>query len=304
MAQIHQALIAIMREVGSIDKDARNEQQRFDYRSAEQVYNRTHPLFARHGVFSTPKVIDSAMTEGTTKNGSVMYRCKLTVQYTFYAEDGSSVDTVVVGEGMDMADKASNKALTAAHKYAICQILNIPYAIVDPDQFTPEPYRRRVVTLDDLNVLKKAWMAACVQGIDDRSKLAGMFSGFAESATGRKFPFADFRAWTVEDLEACTEAVNRYQQPPAEPVEEEVHGDAWEPPVETTERLAAEPEPFTDAMVRSVLSRIAEAKSLVELQPIGEEIANKSKSIPEASLSELRLAYIAATKRFTQNGGK
>jgi hypothetical protein len=36
------------------------------------------------------------------------------MRYTLYATDGSSVSAVVIGEGMDSADKSSNKAMAVA----------------------------------------------------------------------------------------------------------------------------------------------------------------------------------------------
>ena len=38
--------------------------------------------------------------------------CK--IRYTFFAVDGSSISAIVVGEGMDTGDKATNKAMATA----------------------------------------------------------------------------------------------------------------------------------------------------------------------------------------------
>jgi hypothetical protein len=55
----------------------------------------------------------------------LIYRV-LKIRYDFFARDGSSVSATVMGEGMDSGDKASNKAMAVAHKYALLQILSIP----------------------------------------------------------------------------------------------------------------------------------------------------------------------------------
>ena len=56
------------------------------------------------------------------------------MKFTFYATDGSNVSTQARGEGMDSGDKASNKAMAVAHKYALTQTFTIPYeGMVDPD---------------------------------------------------------------------------------------------------------------------------------------------------------------------------
>ena len=62
------------------------------------------------------------------------------IKYTFYAEDGTFVTAVVIGEGMDSGDKATNKAMSIAFKYALFQIFCIPTEeMADPDSESPEP---------------------------------------------------------------------------------------------------------------------------------------------------------------------
>jgi hypothetical protein len=209
--KIYQAIVSVMREIGAIGKDSRNESQKFNYRAAEQVYNRVQPLFARHGIFSTPKVIEQKREVGETKSGGTMHYSILTVEYTFFAEDGSSITTTVVGEGMDSGDKASNKAMTSAHKYAICQILNIGFQVIDPDQFTPEWFssKPKPVTLDDLNKLKVAWLEANKSSLNSQDKAAIKlaFSQWVNEMVGEPVKADDFRDWTPEQLETCREAL-------------------------------------------------------------------------------------------------
>ena len=60
------------------------------------------------------------------------------IKYTFYAEDGSNVSAVVIGEGMDSAAKASNKAMAVGMKYAMFQVFCIPTEeMPDSDAETP-----------------------------------------------------------------------------------------------------------------------------------------------------------------------
>lgn len=126
MAMIHEALATIMAEVPAISKDRENKQQGFRYRGIEDVYAAVHPLFVKHGVFSVPTVLSERSEERTTKSGSALIYRILQVKHTFFAKDGSFIESVVIGEGMDSGDKASNKALAVAHKYAVVQILSIP----------------------------------------------------------------------------------------------------------------------------------------------------------------------------------
>lgn len=126
MENIYQAIAAIMQETDAITKDRKNQQQGYSFRGIDDVYNAVHPLFAKHGVFSVPTVLDDKTEERTTKNGAALIYRVLKMKYTFFASDGSFIESVVIGEGMDSGDKASNKAMAVAHKYAIMQILSIP----------------------------------------------------------------------------------------------------------------------------------------------------------------------------------
>lgn len=140
MGNIYQAITDIMSEGYAITKDKRNAQQGFRYRGIDDVLNTFQPLLAKHHVFVVPEVLDQQRQERTTgKGGSLLYSL-LRMRYTFYAEDGSSVSAVVVGEGMDSGDKASNKAMSVAMKYAMFQVFCIPTEeMQDPDADTPEP---------------------------------------------------------------------------------------------------------------------------------------------------------------------
>ena len=63
--------------------------------------------------------------------------CK--IKFTFYAEDGSHIESIIIGEGLDTGDKATNKAMAIAYKYACFQVFCIPTEeMVDPDSERPE----------------------------------------------------------------------------------------------------------------------------------------------------------------------
>jgi hypothetical protein len=134
MPLIHEALAAIAAEVPSIEKGKTNKQQGFAYRGIDDVYAAIHPLFTKYGVFSVPTVEQERSEERQTKSGGALIYRILTVRYDFYAKDGSCVSAKVIGEGMDSGDKAANKAMAVAHKYALLQVLSIPIDdIEDPD---------------------------------------------------------------------------------------------------------------------------------------------------------------------------
>lgn len=122
-----------MKKVGAIGKDSKNAQQGFMYRGIDAVYNALNPVMAELGLFICPEILEQKREERTTKNGTALTYSILTIKYTVYAPDGSNVSCVVVGEGMDSGDKASNKAMSVAMKYAMFQLFFIPTEAVDPD---------------------------------------------------------------------------------------------------------------------------------------------------------------------------
>lgn len=108
------------------------------FRGIDDVYNELHPLLAKHKVFTVPEVLSSESTFETTSKGGKLFYEKMMIRYTFYANDGSSVQATVKGVGMDSGDKAANKAMAIGHKYALLQVFTIPTKdMADPDSETP-----------------------------------------------------------------------------------------------------------------------------------------------------------------------
>jgi hypothetical protein len=123
---IHEKMIAVMAEVGAIGKDSRNQQQGFNFRGIDTVYNELHDIMAQQGIYTIPEVLEERSEERQTKNGGTLIYRILKIKYTFFAEDGTNVVCVVIGEGMDSGDKAASKAMSIAHKYALLQAFCIP----------------------------------------------------------------------------------------------------------------------------------------------------------------------------------
>ena len=151
MGLIHEALSAMVAESEAIAKDRKNVTQGYSFRGIDDVYNAIHPLFAKYKIFSTPEVLEDRTEERTTQKGTALIYRVLKIKYTFYASDGSNIFCIVIGEGMDSGDKASNKAMAVAHKYAIIQLLAIP---------TEEP---KDPENDDHSVIPKAFTQTQLQ---------------------------------------------------------------------------------------------------------------------------------------------
>ena len=138
MAQIYELIGKAMNDIGAIGKDDFNPQQKYKFRGIDAVMNALNPVMRKYGLFCTPEVLNQVREERSTTNGGTLKYSLLTVKYTVYAPDGSTVSATVLGEGMDSGDKASNKAMSVAFKYAMFQLFCIPTEeFVDPDFETP-----------------------------------------------------------------------------------------------------------------------------------------------------------------------
>lgn len=124
---IYESLNKIMHELPAIPKAHKVEYGRtkYNFRGIDDIYSALQPFLIKHKVISVPEVLSSTHKQVDIKDG-VANQAILTVRYRFYAEDGTFVDSCVVGEALDSSDKASNKAMSAAHKYALLQIFSIP----------------------------------------------------------------------------------------------------------------------------------------------------------------------------------
>lgn len=123
---IYTKLLAVMKGVGAVGKDRKNQQQGYSFRGIDDVMNELHDKFSEHGILVLTDIIDQRREERTSKNGGLMLYSVNTYRFTFVAEDGSSVVVTQVGEGMDSGDKASNKAASVALKYALLFMFLIP----------------------------------------------------------------------------------------------------------------------------------------------------------------------------------
>lgn len=166
---IYESINAIMQEVPAIGKDQVNKQQGFKFRGIDAVMNTLQPLLAKHKVFVVPQVLEQTREERQTSKGGTLLYSILKIKYTFYAEDGTFVEAITTGEGMDSGDKASNKAMAIAMKYAMFQVFCIPTED-DPDAETPpeivgkkdnkkqpQPQTRKI-TREELDTLLKLFL--------------------------------------------------------------------------------------------------------------------------------------------------
>lgn len=110
-----------------IAKGRKNQQQGYAFRGIDDVYAALAPLLAEHGVCIFPRATERDCVERQTSRGGVLFYVTVRVEFDFVSSiDGSTHTCVTYGEAMDSADKATNKAMSAAYKYACLQTFCIP----------------------------------------------------------------------------------------------------------------------------------------------------------------------------------
>lgn len=150
MNNIYQTITKIIEDIPAIGKNKKNDQQGFMFRGIDDVMNVMQPLFAKNKLFIAPEILEQTREERTTSRGGTLIYSICKIKYTFYAEDGSSIEAITIGEGMDSGDKATNKAMAIAMKYAMFQVFCIPTEeMKDPDSETPVQSKKKVVNKEE-----------------------------------------------------------------------------------------------------------------------------------------------------------
>jgi len=140
--EVYKAINAVQADLCAegITKNRRNQAQSYNFRGIDDVYNALSPLLAKHGLCILPRILARTCDERTTKNGGSMFYITVEAEFDFVAaSDGSKHVVRTFGEAMDSADKATNKAMSAAYKYAAFQAFAIPTeGDNDADAHTPQ----------------------------------------------------------------------------------------------------------------------------------------------------------------------
>ncbi len=129
MSEVYKAINAVMAHMAKegVSKDRRNQQQGYNFRGIDDMYNALSKVLAENQLVVLPRVTDRYREERQTAKGGLLLYTILTVEFDFVsAKDGSKHTVCMIGEAMDSADKSSNKAQSAALKYAAMQVFMIP----------------------------------------------------------------------------------------------------------------------------------------------------------------------------------
>lgn len=127
--RVYAAIAAVMAELAKagISKDRSNQQQGYKFRGIDDVYNALSPALSMHNLCMLPRILSREVVERTTQKGNALFYVVVEAEFDLIStEDGSKHTVRTYGEAMDSADKATNKAMSAAYKYAAMQAFAIP----------------------------------------------------------------------------------------------------------------------------------------------------------------------------------
>lgn len=194
MTAVYKAISNVAREMAEtgIKKGSVNQQQGFMFRGIDAVYNALAPALVKHGLLILPRIIERTVTERQTQRGGLLFYVVVKAEFEFVSvEDGSKHTVVTYGEAMDSGDKATNKAMSIAYKYAAFQTFCIPteetaidadaevhnVAPRTPDQILKD-FTNSAMAITDLNILKKEFGETwkLLRKTPEQSKAKGVYN--------------------------------------------------------------------------------------------------------------------------------
>jgi hypothetical protein len=127
---VYAAIAAVQGELAKtgIAKNRTNTQgSGYQFRGIDDVYGALSPLLAKHKLVVIPRITQREVVERTSKNGGALFYVTVHAEFDFVsAIDGTTHTAMTFGEAMDSGDKATNKAMSAAYKYAAFLTFAIP----------------------------------------------------------------------------------------------------------------------------------------------------------------------------------
>ena len=127
--KINEQLVAVTRKIAAegIGKTRNNAQQGYKFRGVDEVMNAFAPILADQGLYLRPRFTEREVAERVNKNGTALFYVTVRGEFDFSNDAGETVTVgPFYGEAMDSGDKATNKAMAVAFKYAMFQTFCVP----------------------------------------------------------------------------------------------------------------------------------------------------------------------------------
>jgi len=196
---VYKAINAVQSELAKTHHQRPNQHagQRLQVSGIDDVYNAVAPLLSKHGLCILPRVLSRECTERASKSGGALFYVTVEAEFDFVcSEDGSKHTVKTFGEAMDSGDKATNKAMSAAYKYAAFQAFSIPTeADNDADAHTYQVAAYDIISALDavesaqtLEALETIWkqQSALAMAANDRPSYDALKAAVAEKKAAFK----------------------------------------------------------------------------------------------------------------------
>lgn len=132
---LHEKLMAIQKDVDTIIKDGKNQSDKYDFASNENVLDRFRPLLNQHNLLLIPRMESAALHEGQTRSGTARYLTEIYFTMIWHdVESGDELSVPWYAQGVDLAgEKGVGKAATYAEKTFLLKFFHVPTNKDDPD---------------------------------------------------------------------------------------------------------------------------------------------------------------------------
>lgn len=141
---VHEALHGVYGAINGYVQKTKSDGLRYSFASEADLIAKLRPAMVEHGVtVHVHRYLDVERSIVTTSKGASMNVCTLRAIVRFvHGASGSHLDVEAMGEGADSGDKAGNKAMTCAYKYALRQTFAIETGD-DPDRDQDNVYQQQ-----------------------------------------------------------------------------------------------------------------------------------------------------------------
>ena len=132
MSELQQKMVAISKELGFIEFDAKNGGQGYGYASAAGIIRKLNKALADAGIVCTSESELLHFSVETDSKSRLVQHVVVKETLTFRLGTESIVCSGV-GSACDTGDKAGMKASTAAYKYAFAHAFTLGWGAEDPE---------------------------------------------------------------------------------------------------------------------------------------------------------------------------
>ena len=137
---LYAKVATVSKAIGSLQPDKRNQQQKYDYISADKILERAGSEMAAVGLVVVPALVDEKIESVEYQTGKWRYDCRVDFVMKLADSEGNTVEVVWFGRGSDYSvpDKAMYKAITSGHKYFLMKLFNVGVGNEDSEHEQPK----------------------------------------------------------------------------------------------------------------------------------------------------------------------